>query len=241
MNVPMTMKHLGLAGILLFLLAIILPFSAQAQIGTRHQFDFKKFNLGFLMGLNINHYNLKEQVDVVERGVLLREIEKVPKPGLSFGMIANYNLHDQIALRSVMTISLEQRDFLFHFANKEGLDSTQVRKIESAYLNVPVMFQLKSKYWAPTRMYVLAGGQFGWNMQSSKKVRDDKNLLKITNYDLGLVFGFGWNLYGDRIKLSPEIRYSVGLMDIFVPEYTTHAGAISRLSSQVLTFNINFE
>ncbi len=194
------------------------------------------------MGLNYNSYNLKEQVDVVDKGILLREITLVPKAGMNLGMIANYSLHDQISLRSVVTISLEQRDFLFRFANKEGMDSTITnRKIEASYLNIPVMFQFKSKYWNPTRMYVLVGGQYGYNLSSNKKVRDNKDLLKINNSDFSLVFGFGWNLYGDRIKLSPEIRYSVGMFNIFIPEYTTHATAISRLSSQVLSFNINFE
>lgn len=203
----------------------------------KHPFDFKQFNLGFLMGLNYNAYNLKEQINILERGVLLRQIEVLPRYGLSLGMISNFNLADQVSLRFIPTISLEQRDFNYFFHN----DSTVLRKIEASYLNLPLMFQIKSKYWKATRFYVLAGGQLGVNLASNKKVRDDQNLLKIKTQDVSLVFGAGLNLYGDRIKLSPEIRYSMGLQNIYQPEYTSHAEAISQLFSQVLIFVVNFE
>lgn len=205
-----------------------------------HPFDSKKkrFNLGFMMGLNYNTYNLKEQINIEdERGVVLEQIELAPKYGLSLGMISNYNLSDQISLRFIPTVSLEQRDFIYSFAN----DSLVDRKIEASYFNMPVMFQFKTKYWKRTRVYVLTGAQLGVNLAGSKKVRDDPNLLKITDTDFSLIFGAGLNLYGDRIKLSPEIRYSLGMVNIYVPESTSHANAIEKLMSQVLTIIVNFE
>lgn len=218
--------------------------SLLAQTYGRHPFDSKTFNLGFQMGMNWNGYNLKNMVRVYDRGVWLDQIEVIPRWGLSFGMISHFNLHDNIALRIVPTISLEQRDFNFFFEDgTEPIDSVApvLRKVEAAYFNVPVLVQWRSKYWQRTRMYVLTGGQIGWNLQSNKKVIDDNNLLKINTQDLSLVVGFGWNLYGDRLKLSPEIRYSFGLFNIFEPEHTTHAGAIGELYSQVLTISVNFE
>lgn len=205
--------------------------------GNRHPFDFKDFNLGFLMGLNYNAYNLKEQINIVDRGILLNHIEVIPRYGLSLGMIANYNLADQVSIRSGINISLEQRDFNYFFAN----DSLIVRKIEASYLNLPFVFQFKTKYYKATRVYVLSGAQIGINLNSNKKVRDDMNLLKIKTQDLSLIFGAGVNLYGDRIKLSPEIRYSLGLKNIYEPEFTSHPYAISKLLSQVLVIVVNFE
>lgn len=202
-----------------------------------HPFDFKRFNLGFQMGLTYNSYNLKEQISIEEQGVLLNRIELVPKVGINFGMISNLKLNKQVSLRSVVTISLEQRDFDYFFHR----DSTVVRKVEAAYLNVPMLLQIKTKYYRATRFYVLTGPQWGINLSSNKKVRDDPNLLKIKQSDFSWSFGFGWNIYGDKIKLSPEILYTVGLFNIYEPEFTSHANAIGNLTSQVLSFNINFE
>jgi hypothetical protein len=220
------------------ILLILLPLSAAAQqYGNSHPFDFKRFNLGFLMGLNYNTYNLNEQINILENGVLLRQVELVPRVGLSLGMISSLKLHNQISLRAVPTISLEQRDFRYNFAR----DSVIMRKIEASYINLPVMFQFKTGYWNATRTYLLAGGQWGVNLNNNKRVLDDRDLLKIEPHDFSLVFGWGINLYGERIKLSPEIRYTMGLIDLFVRENTTHTAAIERLSSQVLTINVNFE
>lgn len=217
------------------LLGAALPAHAQSY-GNRHPFDFKRFNLGFLMGLTYNSYNLKEQINIEEGGVMLHRIQLVPRYGLNLGMITNVNLAKKVSLRFVPTISLEQRDFRYYFS-----DGPQMRKIEASYLNMPVMFQFKTDYWRRSRVYVLTGGQVGVNLASNKKVRDDLSLLKITTHDLSLAFGFGITLYGDRIKLSPEILYTMGLINIYEPKYTTHAHAISSLMSQVIAINFNFE
>ncbi|MEM8899086.1 MAG: porin family protein [Bacteroidota bacterium] len=161
----------------------------------------------------------------------------INRPGLTLGMIANFNLTNQLALRIIPSVSLEQRDFTYSFSDGEQ----QNRKIEASYFNVPVMLQFKSKYYRATRVYVLGGFQLGVNLASNEKVKNDPFLLKIRDQDVSLVVGTGINLYGDRIKLSPEIRYSIGLINVYEPLYTSHANAIQRLSSQVITLNINFE
>jgi len=227
-----------LAGCLTALLLLIAPVDVSAQIYRNgHPFDAKRFNLGFLMGFTYNSYNLKEQINITDGGRTLENIELISKPGLNLGMIANLNLAKQISLRSVVTISLEQRDFNYRFAD----GTVELRKIEAAYLNVPIMAQIKTGYYKSSRVYVLAGGQWGVNLSSDRRVRDDPRLLKINKQDFSLVFGFGINLYGDRLKLSPEIVYKMGLFNIYQPEFTSHAQAISSLHSQVLAININFE
>lgn len=222
----------------IFLCALVALPAASAQNYGKHPFDFKTFNLGFLMGLTYNSYNLKEQVNVVENGVTLSSITLQNRPGLNLGMITNLNLSNRLSLRFIPTISLEQRDFLYRF---QGVPEPEIRKIEAAYLDMPVMFQIKGPYYKRTRFYVLTGGKFAINLMSNERVQNDDKLLKIKREDFGLTFGFGVNLYGDRIKLSPEILYKVGLTNIYVPEATTHANAIERLSSQVIAINVNFE
>lgn len=220
-------------------LSFFLFFTAplKAQYYGKHPWDAKFFNLGFIMGLNYNAYNLKDQVKVCERGICLNSVDVIPRYGLSMGIISNFNLSDFVNFRFIPTVSLEQRDFNFNFQN----DSTVLRKIEASYLNLPFLFQFRAKYWKRTRFYMIAGPQIGINFGSNKKVQDDLNLLKIRTMDYSLVVGTGLNLYGDRIKLSPELRYSAGLRNIYVPEFTSHATGISLLYSQVLSLIINFE
>ncbi|MEL6632731.1 MAG: porin family protein [Bacteroidota bacterium] len=207
-----------------------------------HPHDQKGFSLGFLMGLTYTDYNLKQQINVVEprNGDTLRSMQLTPRPGINLGMITNFNLGKQLAFRMIPTISLEQRDFSL-FVNNGDVSYIEPRKVEAAYVDLPFMFQFKTGYYKRTRVYVLAGGFVGVNLISNARVENDERLLKITTTNTGLTFGFGVNLYGDRIKLSPEILYKLGLQNVYVPRNTTFAEAISRLSSQVISININFE
>ncbi|MEM6262077.1 MAG: porin family protein [Bacteroidota bacterium] len=228
------------------LTALLLAFTSSASVygqgyGNAHPHDFKPFNLGFLMGFNYNMYNLKSQSNVVDDNIFLERIRVIERPGITLGMITNLNLQDNVALRFIPQVSLEQRDFEYKFRGGEGRDSIGMRKIEASYLNLPILFQFKTKYYRRYRVYVLLGGQVGLNLASAKRVRDDPNLLKIQSQDYSIVVGTGMMLYGDRLKVSPELRYSFGLTNIYVPEFTSHAAAISQLFSQVLTLNINFE
>ncbi len=239
----MSFKHRLVFGLSIFF--IFLTSTSQGQgYGRKHPHDFKDFNLGFLISLTANSYNFKEAVNIVDRvdgqNIFLRNVELKDKPGLKLGLITNYNLTNQISLRFIPSVSLEQRDFLFNFVEEGGI-STTLRSVNTSYLDLPLFLQVKTKYYNRYRIYLLTGPQFSINFSNTKKVQNDPNLLKIQSQDISWTIGWGMQLYGDRLKLSPEIRYSVGLSNIFVPEFTSHASAISQLFTQQMVFCINFE
>ncbi len=212
---------------------------ASAQKFGRHEFDMKWFNLGFQVGVNYNSYRLEESILVRDPNVstTLDHIELNPQIGLRLAIISNLNLSDNLALRFIPGVSLEQRNFQYFFEN----GAVEDRKIEATYLYLPLLLQFKSDYYSRGRFYVQGGTQFGFNFASNKKVRDDFRLLKINRQDVALVIALGFTLYGEKIKLSPEISYSIGLNNIYEPEFTTHPNAIQSLKSQVLALIINFE
>jgi len=206
----------------------------------RHPFDFKKFNLGLQIGLTYNDYNLNQQINVGEGPDTLRGLSVRPRPGVSLGMITNLNLGRQVSLRAVPSITLEQRDLVYQIGNPQE-SAPLVRKVDPAYFNLPVTLQWKTSYWRRLRFYVLTGAQLSVNLVRTEEVRDDPNLIKLTRSEGALVFGFGVNMYGDKVKFSPEIRYKMGFTNVYVPENTSFATAISRLTSQMISLNFNFE
>ncbi|MEO0897296.1 MAG: porin family protein [Bacteroidota bacterium] len=224
-----------------FLLCSLLPLSIFAQgYLNKHPFDFKRFNLGLQIGLQYNSFNLSEQVNVAEGLDTLQFIQLRPKPGINFGMIANYNVAPYLSIRAVPSISLEQRDIVYNISGLEG-PRNPVRKVDPTYFDLPVMLQWKTSYWRRLRFYVLTGAQVSMNLVRNEKVEDNPELIKLTRFDNALVFGFGLNMYGDKVKFSPEIRYKLGMQNVYVPDNTNFANAISRLSSQVISLNFNFE
>lgn len=239
----MSFKHRAL--ISLFFTTILFASSTFGQgYGRSHPFDFKEFNLGFLMSLTVNSYNLKQQVNILDeldgQPVMLRNITMQNQPGLKLGLITNYNLTRQLSLRFIPAVSLEQRDFTFNFEEEDGVVPVN-RAVNTSYLDLPLFLQIKTKYYKRYRIYLLTGPQLSINFSNNKKVQNDPNLLKIESQDIAWTVGWGMQLYGDRLKLSPEIRYSMGLTNIFVPEFTSHARAITQLFTQQLVICVNFE
>lgn len=236
-------RKVGVTFLVLGLLLMVIPASAQLiktkHKGYNHHFDSKSFGFGFMMGVSYNSYKFKQQYNVFDEGMLLDRVTLLPQPGLNLGVISNLNIHNNYSLRLIPAISLEERQFVFHFSQPQA--DTQIRKVEAAILDIPLLLQIKSDYYKRTRVYFLTGPEVSINFQSNKKLNDDRSLIKVQKTTFNWVVGTGVNIYGDRVKLTPELRYSIAFTDDYVPRNTSHATAISKLFRQVLTLNIMFE
>jgi hypothetical protein len=211
---------------------------------TSHYFDYRKFNLGFTMGLCVASYDMTAQINQYDSqtGRVLARVELVNKPGIYLGLITNMKLAEHWDLRLMPSVSLEERDFRFYFdSTTTNTEPVITKKIESSNLNLPLTIKFKSDFYKNTRVFVQFGIQPSFNLASSKKVRNDPDLLKTQSYDTAFLASFGIDLYGEKLKLSPEIRFTRGLTNVYVPDRTRFPRAISDLFTQLLVFNINFE
>lgn len=240
------MSQLIIRALCLFLGGVVLctQVSAQKSPYTYRRDRLGKFNLGMTMGIARNTYRAGFAPNLVDPndpfGDTLRSVDLEPLPGLMLGVISNLNVADFLSLRLVPHFTFEQRNFTFMYFN-QGKAVLRQKAIESSYFNVPLTAQWRTPYYKRHRTIVSTGVQIGWNMISDKKVRNDYNLLKVKSQDISLTLGAGIILYGDRIKMTPEIRYTAGISNIYEPEFTHHGSSIRYLASQTLTFCINFE
>ena len=229
----------------IFLLVCLMTSASQLKSQSIHYFDLRDFNLGFTMGLGYAGYDMTNQINQLDprSGRFLKNVEMVRKPGIFLGLITNVKITNLIDLRFMPAVSLEERDFNFYFDPLTTRDSVSlvVKKIESSNLNLPFTLKFKSSYYNRTRVWVQFGIQPTWNMASTKKVLNDPELLKTERFDVQTFASVGIDLYGEKLKLSPELRYTRGLRNIYVPDNTVFPNAILDLFSQLLVLNINFE
>ncbi len=207
-----------------------------SQLNNHH--DFRKFNLGFNMGLNFSDVIFKYgslQNNPNKPG--LKDITAKSTPGINLGLITNFKIAEFWDFRFVPQISLQQRNFTYVIDK----DSSQKRRLEASYVDLPIWIKFKSELWQNHRVYVAAGVKYSINLSSDKKVRNDPDLLKIEKTDYSLICSFGIDIYGDKIKLTPEITYSYGLRNIYVPENTSYSNNITRINTQMLLISLNFE
>lgn len=219
-----------------FIFLLFIGFQLFAQ-DNKH-YDWRKFNLGFTMGMNYSMVRMDyADLENNPRRPGLKDIVVKPIPGINLGMISNLRIVDMLDLRFIPSVSLQQRNFNY----KLNKDSTFLRRLEAAYLDLPLLIKFKSQFWRNHRVYVMGGGKFSWNLSSDKKVKDDPDILKTDKYDHSVVVAFGVDIYGDRVKLSPEISYAFGLPNIYNAENTSYGNNILRIRTHMLLFSLNFE
>jgi Outer membrane protein beta-barrel domain len=225
---------------LFLLFGLSLPMFGQRM----HYFDLRKFNLGFSLGMNSASYWVSSQPNQLggKPQRLLKNIELINKPGINIGLLTNTKLGDHWDFRFFPSVSLEQRDFDFFFESRISPNDSVVRKkVEASYMNIPFALKFKSDFHKVYRLYVMTGMQYSLNLASSKKIRNDPNLIKTDSYDISAFIAIGMDLYGEKLKLAPEIRYHLGLNNLYISDNTYFPAAISELFSSTVVFTINFE
>lgn len=217
---------------------LLLTQAGTAQMVNNKRWDLKKYNLGFMMGLNFSDMVTKTSLPYTDVDIkqTLYSIEVQSKTGISLGIITNIKIADNFDFRFIPTVAIQQRNYIYQLK-----DSVTEKKLEAAYLDLPVLFRIKSNFYQNKRVYVITGFKMSSNLVSDKKVKNNPSILKTNPIDFSLEMGVGIDLYGERVKVCPELRYSMGLINIYNPENTHFGEAVHRLSSQLLTLVINFE
>ncbi|MCZ2355991.1 MAG: PorT family protein [Bacteroidia bacterium] len=231
------------------LLPIFIGFLKPALAQNNIHYDLRQFNLGFLMGLNIADVKIKYNhlSTNYDKAGDLSEIDALSSPGITLGMITNTKLLPNFDFRFIPSISLQQRNFNYHFASHKKIsyfqyqDSMVKKRLESANLDLPAMIRFRSNFYKNYRVYVMSGIKYSINLASDKRSRDDPNVIKIDKRDWSWEVAAGIEIYGDRVKLTPEIRYSLGLRNVYAPENTDFGDRISRMNTQAILISLNFE
>lgn len=230
------------------------PLQAQRQPRTGRprpsngaRYDLRWFNLGFLAGANFSNMKIQYGNATAARfqAGSVRNVSISTTPGVVLGMITNFKLGKYIDFRITPGVSLEQRNFEYTFVNSEGGDSIVERKLEAAFGEVPIWFRFKSQLYRNYRVYVQVGGKWAYNFISDARAENDPDLIKIGRQNFSLEFAFGIDIYGDRVKLAPEVRYSLGLNNLYSPsqrdQNSATGNAINGLTTSTISLVFNFE
>lgn len=202
-----------------------------------YHYDLRTFNLGFNMAANysqlkIEYHNLSyANTTPTPKSILVKGI-----PGIQLGLISNLKLHKYFDIRFIPNVSLQQRNLNFYLP-----DTILERKIEASYLNLPLLLKYKSQFYKGYRVYVVGGIMQSFNLISDKRVRDNPDVIRIEKQDFSWVAGVGIDLYGDKVKLSPELTYSLSFRNVYDPTGTRFGYVIKSLKMQTLTLNLHFE
>ena len=89
---------------------------------------------------------------------------------------------------------------------------------------------------------MFAGGKIEYDLASNSTARRAEDLVKLKKYDMGVEVGIGFNFYFPVFILSPEIKFSNGIINTHArDENLKFSNTIDRLNSRMIVFSLIFE
>lgn len=198
----------------------------------------RKVHFGFSMGTNFADVKYTLSDRFYANDSLLR-VNVATIPGITLGGICNFHLRERWDIRLIPSLLLSQRNVVFQFS--DGLEKTKT--IESVYADLPFLLKYKSTRHNNVRLYVLAGGEYAFDIAANEGAEKDffDPNISFKRQNLFYVYGFGFDLYFPYFKFSPEIRIANGITNILDAHSTVYSNSFSKLRSRMIMISFQFE
>jgi hypothetical protein len=176
-------------------------------------------------------------------GKRLRSLSSKPSPGFGIGFVVNQRLGENADVRLTPTLVFNDRLAYYEF---EGEEAIIEKKVQSTMVEFPLGIKLKSDRRNNFRAYIIGGAKYSIDIGSKKKINDAsfgamEKFLKNKKNFLSYEAGFGFDLYFEYFKMSPEIKLSYALNDILKNDPSPYSKPIDKLMLRHVTFSLFFE
>lgn len=167
----------------------------------------------------------------------------VLNPGINIQIITNVRASDHLDIRFLPGVSFGQRVIRF-YKNRVLINDQQ--KLESSFLEFPLLLKYKGDRLNNIRPYVIGGLNYRYDLAGKKQFDDTKPIyIRIKRPDLYYEFGAGLDFYLTYFKLSVELKMSNGIGNVLVneaaPGHAQYFNAIEKLKSQMWVLAFHFE
>lgn len=253
---------------LLIFLALATSFGAQAQrksktsasrakngrvksitVNNLPGYDDKWFHPGFYIAPHFSRFKVEQSQTYIQnlntsRGV---SVNALNGPGFSVGFVGDARLGDYFNLRFAPGVSFITRQLEFkpagytpNPANQDDPDELVTQEIGSTQADFPLLVKFHSERRRNTRMYVVGGIKPSVNVGNRRKDRE-RNFITADNTDVAIEYGVGMDLFYPFFKFAPELRFSHGLKNLYLPDNNIYSNSIQRLRSNTVTLYLTFE
>ncbi|WP_442945923.1 type IX secretion/gliding motility protein PorT/SprT [Ohtaekwangia sp.] len=216
--------------------------AGHAQVKHRVQknnpnYDDKKLTYGFLIGLHTSTYQLKySDAFVTNKFDTVHSVVPSWSAGFSLGFIVNYRLDDQVDVRITPKVGFYEHRISYIYTDDTPRDD---QLIESTMVELPILLKYKSERRGNVRMYMIGGIVPAFEASGKKKT--EERVLEISNTNLSIDAGFGFDLYYPLFKFSPEIRFSRGLVNMLGSSTGKYGEPLKRINTNTITLYFLFQ
>jgi hypothetical protein len=228
---------------LIFLLITASFETANAQriiVKNQEKYDKQWIHFGFLLGTNKTNFKVSRAENLLQNDSVLF-LSADGQTGFDLGIISNLRIAENFDLRFTPMLAFSQRNMNYNMTLKVAGTDVVTKKIESTFIQFPLLVKFKSNRVNNYRFYVLGGAKYMIDLVSQAEVETDEQLVKLKKYDYGYEIGFGMDLYLPLFKFAPEIKMYQGIPNILANDNAVYTTSLSGLKSRVWSISFTFE
>jgi len=232
---------------IVIILLLLYSFGGYAQqMPNLRNFDQRKFHFGFALGSNSSSFYLDRDVlkDYQRDSLLVLEVQ--PRPGFNLGIVSSWDVMPTFKVRFLPTLSFQERKLEYTYFKQPDTTEHWNKKIESTFLDFPLLMKFRTERVKNFAAYVVAGGRFGLDMASNKDVQNataplKDQIVKITKADYGIEVGGGFDFFLEYFKFGIEVKLSTGFKNVLIQENTKFSTPIQQLRTRMWSLSFTFE
>ncbi|OFY22482.1 MAG: hypothetical protein A2W98_09050 [Bacteroidetes bacterium GWF2_33_38] len=226
--------------ILFFVFSVICANAQLTRPVNNPRYDFQRLHFGFTIGINSMDFTIHNSGAFFGLDSIY-SVENQPQPGFNLGIISDLKIVEGLNLRFLPGLNFGQRDMTY-IVRKDSSFYEKVMKIESTFLDFPLVFKYRALRHNDYRPYLIAGGSLKYDLAAQKEIKDEeKPKIRLNRTDLYYQFGLGIDFYLPYFKFSTEIKYEVGMFNMLQPDNTQYSSAIERMNSKLIMISFHFE
>jgi len=201
-------------------------------------YDDKKLTYGFSIGIHTSSYQVKYSNRFVSKKLdTLQAVQPVFLPGFSLGFLINCKLGDFFDIRLMPKAGFYTHKLYYYYTNAP----VQSQLVETTLVEFPLLLKYKSVRRGNVRMYMLGGFTPAFEASGKNDIGNSTTGLSIQKHNLSMDIGMGFDFYFPLFKLSQEIRFSRGIVNMLGDQYTVYQAPLSRLNTNTISVYFIFQ
>ena len=219
-----------------------MAYGQKAKPKNKSLYDEKIFHFGFSLGFNTMDLSITPSQDYYAKDSLFADVTML-RPGINIQVVTDFRPAKYMDIRFLPGVSFGQRTVQYY--KNQRLYNDQQR-LESSFLEFPLLLKLKGERLNNVRPYVITGLNYRYDLAANKEYDDDEPVyIRLKKPNLYYEAGAGLDFYLPFFKLSVELKMSNGIGNILVdepaPGHSQYRNAIEKAKSQIWTIAFHFE
>jgi len=171
----------------------------------------------------------------------LTSITSRSSPGFTVGFITRYRLSENFEVRTTPALVFADRELNYTFKTKTQ-DAN--RQVQSTTVEIPLLLKLRSDKIGNVRAYLIGGAKYSMAISKGQVDENEEPLSRKVRNTRGFASyeaGFGFDIYFEYFKMSPEIKVGNSFGNVLIAENTPFSNPISKLFLHSIMFSLHFE